>query len=211
MSHPVTPSDLICPNVVCLFQAVHHHAGQEGQPGTTEGNLTQTQGIYFYFLFLLYTLLFIPFGTFGPPYLGKTTVQQPQEQCLLPSPTSACWVVSVIHQTLTWTTGSLTCVCDYSYACVYTHGVGHTDSESAQHFGLRKTHTNFSCALDTGGVGTSDLWIWNPTLYQVSHLITPLAGVLVLTTLHRNSETLQLEIRITQWKHDSPLEVTLQD
>ena len=28
--------------------------------------------------------------------------------------------VSVIHQTLTWTTGSLTCV--HSYACIYTRG-----------------------------------------------------------------------------------------
>ena len=33
-----------------------------------------------------------------------------------------------------WTTRSLTCVCDRSCACVYTQGVGHTDSESAQHF-----------------------------------------------------------------------------
>ena len=29
--------------------------------------------------------------------------------------------VSIIHQTLTWTTGSLTYVHDRSYACVYTH------------------------------------------------------------------------------------------
>ena len=41
--------------------------------------------------------------------------------------------VSVIHQTLTWTTGSLTCVPDHSYACMHT-GVGHTDMESAQYF-----------------------------------------------------------------------------
>ena len=30
--------------------------------------------------------------------------------------------VSIIHQTLTWTTGSLTCV--RSYACMYTRGWG---------------------------------------------------------------------------------------
>ena len=30
--------------------------------------------------------------------------------------------VSVIHQTLTWTAGSITCVHDYSYACIYTQG-----------------------------------------------------------------------------------------
>ena len=27
--------------------------------------------------------------------------------------------VSIIHRTLTWTTGSITCVRDYSYACMY--------------------------------------------------------------------------------------------
>ena len=31
--------------------------------------------------------------------------------------------VSVIHRALTWTTGSFTCVCDHSYACVYTQGL----------------------------------------------------------------------------------------
>ena len=50
--------------------------------------------------------------------------------------------VSAIHQTPTWTT-SLTCVRDHSYLCVYTHtGIGHTDSESAQH-GLGKKLTSF--------------------------------------------------------------------
>ena len=32
--------------------------------------------------------------------------------------------VSKIHRTLTWTTGSLTCVCYYSYASIYTRGLG---------------------------------------------------------------------------------------
>ena len=36
-----------------------------------------------------------------------------------------CFLVSVIHQTLTWTTGSLTCIRDHSYVCVHTHrGLG---------------------------------------------------------------------------------------
>ena len=53
--------------------------------------------------------------------------------------------VSVNHRTLTWTTGSLTCVRDHYCACVYTRVVGHTDSESAQHFWLRKTNIVFLC------------------------------------------------------------------
>ena len=32
--------------------------------------------------------------------------------------------VSVIRRTLTWTTGSLTCVRDHSHACVYTRALG---------------------------------------------------------------------------------------
>ena len=32
--------------------------------------------------------------------------------------------VSAIQRTLTWTAGSLTCVHDQSYACVYTQGLG---------------------------------------------------------------------------------------
>ena len=45
--------------------------------------------------------------------------------------------VSVIHQTLTWTTGSLTCVymIILMRGIIYVHTwVGHTDTESAQHF-----------------------------------------------------------------------------
>ena len=63
--------------------------------------------------------------------------------------------VSEIHRTLTWTTGSLTCVGlrDHSYACLHTRGLGNdTDSESAQHFWLGKKLTHFSYAHD--GVGT---------------------------------------------------------
>ena len=50
-------------------------------------------------------------------------LQQPQEQrypFLQVHVGSFC--VSVIHRTLTWTTGHLTCVCGRSYACGYTHG-----------------------------------------------------------------------------------------
>ena len=31
--------------------------------------------------------------------------------------------VSVVHQTLTWTTQSLMCIRDHSYVCVYTQGL----------------------------------------------------------------------------------------
>ena len=48
------------------------------------------------------------------------------------------FVFSVIHRTLTWTTGSVMCARIHA-------GVGHTDSESAQHCLLRKTRKLFLC------------------------------------------------------------------
>ena len=47
--------------------------------------------------------------------------------------------VSVIQ----WNTGSLTGVCDHSYAYVYTQGLGTLTSKSAQHFWLEKPHCQF--------------------------------------------------------------------
>ena len=53
--------------------------------------------------------------------------------------------------------GSLRCERDHSYACVYTRGVGHSDSESAQLFWHGKTLTNCSGAPVAGGVRASGL------------------------------------------------------
>ena len=61
--------------------------------------------------------------------------------------------VSVIHQTLTWTTGSLTCI--RSYACVYTRGWG---TQTSQHNMLTRKNSHkffFSSGWD------SNLWSWN--------------------------------------------------
>ena len=73
---------------------------------------------------------FIPFGKFGPTYLGMAAAAA---RAALLSPTSVyagSFRVFVIHRNLTWTTGSLTCVRDHSYACVYIYihtGVRHCD------------------------------------------------------------------------------------
>ena len=86
-------------------------------------------------------------------------LQQPQEQRYPVLQVHAgSFRVSVIHQSLTWTTGSLTCVHDHSYICVRIQTeIGHTDNESAQHFWLGKTVTNCSCAHD----GARDLNLWS--------------------------------------------------
>ena len=76
--------------------------------------------------------------------------------------------VSIIHGTLTWMTGSLTCVRDHSYACVYTRGLGIPTASQHNIFDSEKL-PNFSCAPDAGGVRNYGLWISSPTLYQLSY------------------------------------------
>ena len=64
--------------------------------------------------------------------------------------------VCTIHRTLTWTSVSLTCVQDYSYACVYTRGLGTPTASQHNIFDSVKLFTNCSCAPDAGGVRTSE-------------------------------------------------------
>ena len=54
---------------------------------------------------------------------------------------------SLIHRTLTWTTGSLTCKCDHLYACVYTWGLDTPTASQHNIFDWEKI-TSFSCAPD---------------------------------------------------------------
>ena len=81
----------------------------------------------------------------------------------------------------------------FLYPRIHT-GVGHTDNESAQHFWLGKTLTKCSCAPDRVlNLRSLDLRvkksysllllfiISSPTLYQLSHPITP--TVLLYSTL----------------------------
>ena len=110
----------------------------------------------------------IPFREIRTPYLGKATAAARAAQ---PSQGleghAGSFRVSVIHQTLTWTTGYLACIHDHVCVHIYIYtGVGHTDSESTQHFLPGKTFTSFLCAPD--GVRTSAVWISSPTLYRLS-------------------------------------------
>ena len=79
--------------------------------------------------------------------------------------------VSLIHRTLRWTTGSLTCVLDHSGACVYILGLGTPTASQHNIFDSEKL-TNCPCATD--GIRTSVLRISSPTLYQLSHPVTKL-------------------------------------
>ena len=115
-----------------------------------------------YFIFFIF--IHIPFGKFGQPYLW-VRLQQPQEQCYPVLQVHAGTVhVSVIHQTLTWPTGSLAYVCDHSYAWVYTQGLGElkvtcsADSLSVYPtFSTRKnSHKVFLCSCRGSNLGSLD-------------------------------------------------------
>ena len=76
-----------------------------------------------------------------------------------------CFRVSVIHRTLTWTTGSLTCV--RSYACVCTRGwCTPTASQHNINFWLGKTLTIFFLCSGRD----SNLWTWNPLDFEADAL-----------------------------------------
>ena len=92
---------------------------------------------------------------------------------------SACWVFSfsVIHWTLTWTIGSLTCIWSmiiYSLLCVCINtGVGHTNSESTQHFWLGKTHDVFLVLLTGFKLGSCNVQSNTLPIESPSHPIGP--------------------------------------
>ena len=85
---------------------------------------------------ILYTL-YRPFREIRAAlvWVGLFIIQQPQEQRYPAVQVDAGSVpVSVMHRTLAWTTGSLACVRDHSFACVCTRGLlGHTTPTTSQH------------------------------------------------------------------------------
>ena len=66
--------------------------------------------------------------------------------------------VSVIHRTLTWTTGALTCVRDHYYACVYTRRLGTLTKRVSTTFLTRKKTLNFfKCSWRGSNLGSLNL------------------------------------------------------
>ena len=85
---------------------------------------------------------------------------------------SACWVFSCFRNPPNSDMDYKICILrTWSFLCACIHtGVGHIDSESAQHFCLWKTHKLFLHSWQDLNLGPLDP---SSTLYQLSHLITP--------------------------------------
>ena len=85
------------------------------------GGVPWTCGL-FLILILFIIHLIISFGKFEPPYLGNDYSSRKSSAIQSYKFMRCLFVFSVIHRTPRWKTGSLTCVRDHSYACVYTPG-----------------------------------------------------------------------------------------
>ena len=103
-------------------------------------------------------------GKFELLSLGKVSSHRTALPSLFVFSCVQCFRASVIHQTLTWATGSLTCVHGHSYACIYTQGLG---TLTSQHNILtRKLSQIFLCSGRGLNLWSLDL---KSMLYQLSH------------------------------------------
>ena len=96
--------------------------------------------------------------------------------------------VFVIHQTLTRTAGSLTCICDYSCVYAYTLGLGTPTASQHNIFDSEKL-TIFFCTPDGIWTWVTDVviksWVWRSTSPSPSNWNWPtLKPVKGYATLH---------------------------
>ena len=78
--------------------------------------------------------------------------------------------VSIIHRTLTWTTGMLTCVHDLSYACVYTRGLNTPTASQHNPFDSEKLTvplTGFEPSIFGSPVQRTNHWA-HPSIPHIS-------------------------------------------
>ena len=84
--------------------------------------------------------------------LTRVRLQQPREQRYPVLQVHAgSFDVSVIHQTVIWTVGSLTCIRDHSCACVYTQGLGTPTASQHNIFDSEKLSQIFLVLLTRAG------------------------------------------------------------
>ena len=126
-------------------------------------------GFLFVFFFFFFYNCTVPFGLF--PWeirvarLGES--QLPQSRATQPTVHTECFSVSIIHRTLTWTTGSLTCLQMLMHA-ICTRGCTDTVRESAL-----KVDSGKNIPRGTGEWNPRQ-WRDGPMLNQLSYIPTHL-------------------------------------
>ena len=97
-------------------------------------------------------------GKFGVAFPKESQLQQPRYPTLINYKVLAgSFHVSVIHQTLTSTTRSLTCVRDHSYACVCTQGLCILTTSQRNILTRKNFHKVFLCSWRCSNLRSLDL------------------------------------------------------
>ena len=115
------------------------------------------------FFLQLYCPMGFSNGKFGFTFPAESQLRQ--SRATQTTVHAGCFSVSIIHRTLTWTTGSLTCDVN---ACDRTQGCTDTVRESAL-----KADLGRKIARRTGESNLRQRRA-DPTLYQLSYIPTPL-------------------------------------
>ena len=150
----------------CLFEWVNVGYGPwriKANRGLSWNAATPLENLMLVFFHCAYGILMLLFFVFlhfvvpmridpmGNP--GRFTQRKPAAtESRYPSLRAGSFRLSIIHRTLTWTwtTRSLTCVRDHSYACVYTRGLGTPIANQHNAFDSEKlSQFIVSCAPDT--------------------------------------------------------------
>ena len=126
----------------------------------------QRQGVRdIFFCNINYNIIYTLLSLSG--YLGRPTwerLQQPQEQRYPVLQVHAgSFSVSVIHRTLTWTSGSSLCVRDHSCACVYTRGLGMPTASQHNIFDSEKLLQIFLVLMTGFKPGSFGSWVRRST------------------------------------------------
>ena len=108
-------------------------------------------GFFWFFFFLPFYHSVVPLG-FLPLEVRVTLPgenQLRQSRATQTTVHSGCFSVCLIHRTLTWTTGFLTCVCDI-FTCVYTRGGEGGGVGTSVYSLIRKTFVGYRICTDFG-------------------------------------------------------------
>ena len=109
--------------------------------------------VSFFFLNTLYN----PFREIRAALPGWRLPQPQEQRYSFLQVYARSFSVSVIHRTLTWTTGSLTCVRDHSYGCEYTRRLGTPTSQHNSSDSEKLSQFLCRCSWRGSNLGSLDL------------------------------------------------------
>ena len=111
-----------------------------------------------YFVHCVVPMGFSPMGNYGRFPQGKPGATESRYPTLIYNKAHAgSFRVCIVHRTLTWTTGSLTCLRDHSYARIYTRRWSHRLRVSITFLTRKNSHNFFLCSWRGSNLWSLDL------------------------------------------------------